>query len=46
MSFKRGYDSKRTWEEWLLQRSRHLAFIAALLVLLVFLLIFGPAKPG
>jgi len=44
MSFKRGYDRNRTWEEWLLQRLRHLAFIAALLVLLVFLLIFGPSK--
>ena len=45
MSFKRGYDPNRSWEEWLMQRSRQLAFAVAMLILLIFLLIFGPAKP-
>ncbi|MGI9479857.1 MAG: hypothetical protein ACR2PI_24365 [Hyphomicrobiaceae bacterium] len=44
MSYKRGYDPNRTWEVWLMQRSRHLAFIAAMLLFLVVLMIFGPSK--
>lgn len=44
MSYKRGYDRNRTWEMWLLQRTRQLAFIGAMLVLLIVLLVFGPSK--
>ncbi|MFT5509372.1 MAG: hypothetical protein ACI89J_002455 [Hyphomicrobiaceae bacterium] len=41
---RRGYDPNRTWEEWLLTRSRQLAFVIAMLLLLIVLMIFGPSK--
>lgn len=44
MSNRRGYDPKRTWSEWLVTRSRQLAFVVAMLLLLVVLLLFGPSK--
>jgi len=44
LSTNRGYDPKRTWQEWLLTRSRQIAFAVAMLILLIFLLIFGPSK--
>ena len=44
MSIRRGYDPKRTWNEWLVTRSRQLAFVVAMALLLVVLLIFGPSK--
>ena len=44
MSNRRGYDSKRSWQEWLLTRSRQLAFAVAMLLFLIVLMVFGPSK--
>ena len=41
---RRAYDPKRTWQEWLMIRSRQLAFAVAMLLFLVVLMIFGPSK--
>jgi hypothetical protein len=44
MTNKSGYDRKRTWQMWLLTRSRQLAFALAMLIFLAIILIFGPSK--